>query len=374
MKPMTFGILVVVTLAAIGGAYYATQERKEITAGSFEKRPLYPDLLSRVNEVTELRVASQADGSLTMRREGDGWVLAEKHNYPADFDKISQNLVAVASMEILEPKTKRPENHADLFVEDVEAPEGTITRSVRVTARAGADTVADLVVGKSRPVDVGGGVFVRKKDQDQVWLVDGSYQPNTKALQWLDRNIVNVDSRRIVRVELKHADGATAEAAKPDIASEDMAYASPVPEGKKPKPAHEMNNLANIPDFLILDDVRPAEEMDWDGPTTLGRYTTYDGMTIVMTAVEEGDNTWFRLRAEPSARDPRLDAFVEEHQGQDSPQGRMADEMKPAETVAEEIAALNERLAPWAYRFTAYKTDKATSRPGDLLQDASIGQ
>ena len=75
MKPSTFAVLAVVTAAAIGGAFYATQERDAVIAESFEKRPIYPNLLSRVNDVTWIRVNSHADGPLTMSKQGGDWVL-----------------------------------------------------------------------------------------------------------------------------------------------------------------------------------------------------------------------------------------------------------------------------------------------------------
>jgi hypothetical protein len=42
--------------------------------------------------------------------------------------------------------------------------------------------------------------------------------------------------------------------------------------------------------------------------------------------------------------------------------------MKTAEEAAAEIASLNQRLAPWAFRFTEYKTGKAVERSADMLQ------
>ena len=71
----------------------------------------------------------------------------------------------------------------------------------------GDETLADLLVGRDRPAEVGGGVFVRKAGENQTWLASGSYQPNRRAIQWLDRNIVNIDSRRVHRVTMQHADG-----------------------------------------------------------------------------------------------------------------------------------------------------------------------
>lgn len=370
MKPITFAALVVVTVAVAGGAYYAAMQRDATIADPWEPKPLYPQLLDRVNDVSSVRVATQADGTITMTKQGERWTVAERHGYPADFETIRNALVELASMETLEPKTQKPENFADLHVQNVEAPEGTTTNSIRFTAKAGDEVLADLLIGKARPKDIGRGVFVRKYGEDQVWLASGSFQPDRRALQWLDRNVVNIDSRRILRVTVTHPDGDAFTVERTELGAEDMAYASPVPEGKEPKPANEMNNMANIPDFLIFEDVRPAAEIDWSADPIVSTYRTYDGLTLTVTAVKQDGQTWIKAAAQESPRVDGLDAFVEERKGQDSAAGRIADTIKTPADVTAEIEAANERLAPWAYRLTDYKSGKVTQRSADMLKDA----
>ncbi len=368
MKTSTFAALAVVTAAVVGGAFYATQEREAIIAESFEKQALYPDLLSRVNDVTWLRVYSQADGPLTMSKRDGEWVLAEKHGYYADIEKISQTLVELSSLETIEPKTKKPENFAALYVEDVDGPDGTITNSIQVTAKIGDETVADLLVGRTRPVDVGGGVFVRRNGENQSWLGSGSYQPNRRALQWLDRNIINIDSRRIARASMQHADGDGFSVKKSAITSEDVVYTSFVPPGMEASPAHEMNNMAQITDFLVMEDVRPVTDLDWGAPESILWFETYDGVKITIAAIKDGENPWFRIFLEPVDNDPRLAGFLAENKGKDSTQGRIADQMKAADAVSAEIERMNRRLSAWAFRFTDFKSGKATQRSADMLQ------
>ena len=374
MKPATFAALAVTTAVVAGGAYYATLQRDANIADPWERQPLYPNLMEQANDATSIRVASQADGTITITKNGDIWTVAERHDYPADFDKIREALVELANMETLEPKTNKPENFAELYVEDVEAPDGATTNSIRFTARANDKVLADLLVGRTRPKDIGEGVFVRKHGENQVWLANGSFQPNRRALQWLDRNVVNIDARRIMQVTVSHPDGDTFSVERSEMGSEDMAYASPVPEGRQPKPAHEMNNMASVPDFLIFQEVRPADEVAWTADPVVSTYRTFDGLTLTMTAVEQDGDIWVKASAAESPRADGLDAFIAEHQGKDSTAGRIADEFLSPDEVAAEIAAMNERLAPWAYQLTDYKSGKVTQRSADMLQPAGMGQ
>lgn len=369
MKPIAFAALAVVTVAVAGGAYYATLERDATIADAWQRQPLYPGLLERVNDATSVRVATQSDGTVTMTKEGDTWTVAEKYGYKADFDKIRDALVELASMETLEPKTQKPENFAALHVQDVTPKDGGNTDSIRFTAKAGDKPLADLLIGLTRPKDMGAGVFVRKHGDTQVWLASGSFQPPRRTLQWLDRDVVNIDSRRILRVTMTHPDGDTFTVERPDLGAENMAYASPVPEGKEPKAPNEMNNMANVTDFLIFEDVRPAQEVTWTADPVVSTYRTYDGLTLTLTAVKQDDHTWVKASAAASPRVDGLDAFAKEKKGEDSAAGRIADQVKTADAVTAEIAALNKHLAGWAYRLTDYKSGKVTETSANMVKD-----
>jgi hypothetical protein len=371
MKLTTFAALAAVTVAVAGGAYWAAQQRDAHIADPWQRQALYPGLLERLNDVTSLRIATQADGPLTMTKSGDAWTLAEANGYAVDFAKIRQTLVELSSMETLEPKTQKPENYAALRVEDVDVPAGKTSGSTRVTAKAGDAVLADMLVGLTRPADVGAGVFVRKAGENQVWLATGSYQPNPKALQWLDRNVVNVDSRRIAEVVVSHPDGDTYKVAKPEMGSEDMAYASPVPDGQSPKPVHEMNNMASVTDFLIFEEVVPASQIKWDAPQVVSTYRTYDGVLVTITAMKADDNkTWVQVAASVAPRTDGIDAYVAENKGKDSMAGRIADQFIAADAVSGAVDAINKRVGGWAYRLTDYKSGKVMQRSADMLQEA----
>ena len=149
-----------------------------------------------------------------------------------------------------------------------------------------------------------------------------------------------------------------------------MAYASPVPKGQQPKPVHEMNNMASITDFLIFEEVKPVEDVDWSQPAVVSTYRTFDGLTLTITAVKDGTNTWVRVAAAESPRADGTEAFITENKGQDSTAGRIADQFIAADAVVATVEDLNKRLAPWAYRLTDYKSGKVTQRSADLLQAA----
>jgi len=366
MRLKSFIVLAAVTILVAGGAFYTWNLRESSTRGTVTSEPLFPGLTDRINDIDRLTIRTSADGTITLVREGDDWGMAERHGYPAAFEKIRNTLIEIAALNTIEPRTSKPELYEKLQVEDVES---ELSSSIRVTAAAGDEIVADLIVGRTRPTQEGGGVFVRKAGEEQSWLAEGSIQPQRKFVQWLDRNIVNADQRRIRRVEMTRPDGQGVVISKQHPADEAYTLETPVPEGRKVKPDSELRALASITDFLILEDVRPQDEVDFASSPIIDRFLTFDGLELVMEVVEQDDRSWVRVTAGPTERFEGLDAFVEEHKGQDSREGRIADQMKTPEEIEKEIAAINDRVDGWAYRVTDYKTGKLKTTIEDITEN-----
>jgi len=130
-------------LPAGGAALTLVEEDPLPQAGTL----MFPALLDRVNDVTEVEVTS---GGKTYRlaREDSGWVAPDRDGYPLDGDKVHQLLVGTAGLERIEPKTGNPELYVKLGLED---PTGEDADSVRYVLKAGdGNAVADIIVGRLR--------------------------------------------------------------------------------------------------------------------------------------------------------------------------------------------------------------------------------
>ncbi len=371
-------IILAVVVAAIGGAaYHFSQERKALQSTAFEPGPLIADLETRINDVDEARLESQEGGVLTLvRREGQ-WAIAEHYGYPANGERVAGLLQAVATLKKIEPKTAKPENFARLNLDD---PAGENALGTRITLKSGEATVADIVVGLNQPEAMGGGVFVRQWDEDQTWLAEGEFKPKRRLLDLLDRNVVNVDGRRIRSARIQHP---PTDDAAPDAAGEAIliSKATPdqekyslgvdMPEGAQPKPDNELSSVARLPDFLILEDVKPATEIDMERPV-VGVFETFDGLRLTMRAARQGASddakTWVTVTAAAAARDPELDAFIEANKGQDSALGRIADEFKTPAEIDAEVEKWARKTDGWAYKLTDYKTQRLTVTTDDLVE------
>ena len=114
MKSNKFLIFTLVTIAVIIAATMMSRHRAPTT--TMEKQLLFPELLEKVNDVSTIELTKQ-DTSLSLLKHNNQWVIKQADNYPADFGKIRETVIAVAELMILAEKTSNADRYEKLGVE-----------------------------------------------------------------------------------------------------------------------------------------------------------------------------------------------------------------------------------------------------------------
>ena len=102
--------LVVLAIVAL-----ATGDRGVSRAAPGERA--FPALAAKLGEVASVAITRNGF-DLTLIRDGDSWLVAEKGNYPANAGKISQIVLAMADLALVEPKTQKADLYPRLDVEE----------------------------------------------------------------------------------------------------------------------------------------------------------------------------------------------------------------------------------------------------------------
>lgn len=372
MKPRSFLFLLVLTAATAAAAVAVLVNERVRSGDQVAGTMLYPGLLERVNDIDFVEVSTTVDGTVSARRDDGRWGVVQRHGYPADFKMLSEMLFDLARIELIEPRTSKPALYPKIRVED---PGESGAQSIRIVAKAGGETAADLLVGFARPEEVGGGVFVRRSGEAQSWLAEGDFRPVQLLTRFLNRNICNVEQRRIHRTRLTHADGETVTVFKSGPEETEWKLEEPLPEGRKAKANHELSPLTSWLDFLIFDDVRPAAEVDFSEPLVAGRFETFDGTVVEVRMARQDDDYWVAIAASPGTADPRVEPLLEARGTMDADklEGSLQMALKTPGEAAEEIGKINATAGGWAYRVTDYKTDKFRTRLAQLTEAADGG-
>ena len=217
----------------------------------------FPALAAELGEVASVGIA-RPPLTLTFVRDGEGWLVAEKGNYPAAAGKIPQIVLAMADMTLVEPKTQKADLHQRLEVDDAGKGKSTL---VTLKDRSGGP-LAELIVGKRRYDRLGAGndgVYVRKPGDAQAWLASGSLEFSDQLSSWLDRRILDIPQKRITKVTLTQPDGTKLVISR---AAPDAGFTvEDAPPDAKFKSETTTGEPALALETLDLDDVKPAAEM-----------------------------------------------------------------------------------------------------------------
>ncbi len=384
MKLKTLSSLAVIAAVLIIVAVFMAEQQEPGAPPTGQ--PVFPALKTVINDVTELNVATQS-GTITLHQQEDTWRVKEKYDYPADLGTVRETLIGLAELTTLEPKTRKPELYEKLGLQDVNA-EGSL--STGITLKDATDnTVAAAVIGNDRPAQGKSGykeLFIRKVGDPQTWLVEGRLTVDKNPGKWLDKELTQIETKRVRRLTVTHPDRTrlVVEKAKPSDLNYQVAN---LPEGLEIESQFTVNNIVSTVTSLSLDDVKPVSEIPFDGqPVVTAVFETFDGLQgtvqllpkddknhVTISATFNPDLVWKpepENEAEPEKEsDPQADEQPDtDTQDKEADTNPEQPKIKPEAEVKAEIEALNKRVADWVYVIPKFRADTLLKKPQDLLK------
>jgi hypothetical protein len=298
-------------------------------------QPAFPALAAKLGDVVSVSVSREGT-TITLIRDGDSWLVAEKGNYPAKAAKISQIVRAMADLTLVEPKTQNPDLYPRLEVED---PGNGKSALVAVKDKSGGD-LAQAIVGKRRYDRLGAGndgVYLRKPGEAQSWLARGTLDPSGDPASWLDRQIIDISEKKIAKVTLTQPDGSKLVIGR---AAPDASFAvEDAPADAKFKSESTIGGPAAALETLDLDDVKPAGELPVpDKDVVTASFITFDGVTVDLRLIERDKSNWIAIYATGSGS---------------------------AEAEAKKI---ENKVSHWTYAIPAYKANLLKTKLADLVE------
>jgi hypothetical protein len=249
MSSKTLGILALLTVVLLVAAIIAYGSRRG-SGPTGERALLYPALADRINDVESIGILGP-DGAFTIARSGDEWTVVEKGGYPAQFQKVKSAVVGVSELEIVEPKTSRPDLYERLGVSQ---PGEADARSMLLTLRdASGQEIVSLIVGDQSTGSTNRR-FVRRAGEEQSWLAQGDLSIDADAMEWIERNIVGIQRDRIQNVEITHPDGESVFIYRDSEDQRDFTV-SDIPEDRELTFAGAAGGIATGLAFLRIEDV-----------------------------------------------------------------------------------------------------------------------
>ena len=224
---------------------------------------------STLEKAAKLRL-SDAGKSITLARQSDGtWRVADYHDFPADFQKLSSFVGNLTDAKLQRLVTSNPDRIARLEFKDTKIE----------LLDASDKSLWSVTLGKQ--AESGGGRFVRFGDEPKAFLANLSAWLDTAAKNWADSTLIRLKPEDIAKIELGSPTDLTF-----TRDAKDAVWTSPqTPESQTPdssKLASLLTSLTSLrfSDTTALDDPKLAEANPHSRTIKL---TTFDDQTLALT-------------------------------------------------------------------------------------------
>ncbi|MGH8521671.1 MAG: hypothetical protein ACREU9_09700, partial [Gammaproteobacteria bacterium] len=183
-------------------------------------------------------------------------------------------------------------------------------------------------------------------------------------MEWLVKDVAHIPSERIREVVIQKPGQALVRVYKNDPKDADYTLDA-LPKGHKVKSQLTLNSLATSLEYLRFDDVAPRADLKLPADPTVTTLRTFDGLVAIVESAIVKDKTWASVEFSFDAEAAKQAAFATEKV---APAGGKPDakaeaggkKVAPSPSVAEEVKALSEKTAHWAYGLPSYQGELLT--------------
>ena len=301
------------------------------------KTSLFPALIDSVNEITEVTIEDRRFKSILKKIDGV-WYLHNKDNYPATTSGIKQLALELSNLKILEAKTSSVEKYAKLGVNNLSV-EGS--QASQITVSTSEKKLLSLLIGLSPKEAKKAKRYIRLTDETAAQLVAGQITASTNPIEWLDPQIIDLDSKSIKRLTIDVPEEKKIVISK-NTESEDFFTLQDIPESFEMKSKTIVSSIPAILIDLRLNDVISANAVTDLEPSQKTTVTTFSGLEILLT-----DYIW----------ENKHYTVFEAYLGKDK-----------KELPNSMIEKINNKVRGWAYEIPAYKRRMINRKFNDLIQ------
>ena len=296
MKPKTFVITALAAVVSSIAAVIVYTTHNQWDQGRIAGEKLVPALASGEADVRSLVISHEGE-TITLESNADGqWTLKERDGSPADPDKVRSLLVKLAQAELIEAKTRMPDRHALLELEDPSA-EGAKSRSLKILDGNG-NVVADLIIGKRHWEAFGtgkSGTYVRKAGDAQTWLANVEFNLYARIRSWIEPKIFDTESSNIQWLTV-HIPGEETLRIEREAGDDGKAKFVGFPDDVKLKDASAADGILRAAAYIDADDVRKLDSPP-SGDVNVVSFATKDGLEVTLWLRKDGDDYWLSLAA-----------------------------------------------------------------------------
>jgi len=301
-------------------------------------------------------VLGAGESAVTLKRQGKGFVVANKDNYPAEISEINNLLSKSLEIQTAQFITDDAGNHEDLEVTEEKA------RSVVKFLKPDSLLLAGFAIGKGK--ELGEGTYVRLLPGDKVYVALNTPWIREQAMDYIKQELISVKREDIESVTVSSANGEYTLRAKEDG---DQIVLENTPAGKKLKDSDSQSVFTALTN-LRCDDVKRApalREPRKSSDLTFDRQyvcTLKDSTVYVIKIAQKDDKTYVSCEADFTDKTPVMKG--------DEVESEEELKKKEAKLLARDKAKeFTVKHQGWIYEIAEWKAKNLTKELLDLVED-----
>lgn len=314
MSPRGYITLAAATaIALIAAIVLIVTEQLQASTDRHGTDLMFPALAERQAEITQVSIDALRYDLVLEKRDGQ-WVAVNNGDYPVRSEPIDTMIAGLATLVEYERKTDNPDNYDLLHV----VGPGDDRDDTRVTViAANGDVLMDAILGKEA-VAIGantrGGMYIRRVDEDRVWLAEGAARPPTFTSDLFDM-LFNIPGRDVGRLTILAGDTVLFDAIKTDFATGDyeLEYLDPSigPAGSTANDSAVRGMSQAIVSTTFVN-VKSADDVTVAPDARTLRYVTQQGLSLSVTLASDADGTTYVIYTASAAPGSEAEAQAAE--------------------------------------------------------------
>jgi len=367
-------ITLLVLVALIGGAglyLYNARRSSYAESGTAAGGKLMGNL--PVNDITRITIKHETNG-VDLVKKDDLWRVAERQDYPANFVEISQLLLKLRDLKIVQTEKVGASQLPRLQL----APgQGTNSPMVIEFKGAGDKPIQTLLVGKAHMKKSAGrsgmgddegwpdGRYVKVGGSDDVAVInDPLEQIQTRPEDWLDKDFIKVEKARSVEVDFPVATHSWKLTRETESGEWQLADAKPDEKLDSTKTVSVSHPLGN-PSFS---DVLPGDQLEGTGtnaPVVVKIGTFEDFHYTIHVGQKTNEN--YPVTVAVTAVIPKERIAGTEEKPEDK--AKLDKEFKDREQKLEDKLKQEQSFASWTYLVAGWTIEPLLKERAQLLAE-----
>jgi hypothetical protein len=293
-------------------------------------------------------VLGTGEDEVTLKRQGRGFVVANKDNYPAKASEINNLITKSLEIQTSQFVTDNAANHEDLGLTEEKA------KSLVKFFKPDSSLLTGVVAGKAK--ELGQGTYVRLASSDKVYVAPSIPWLGGTAMSYIEQELISVKREDIVSVTVSTAGGEYTLKTTDDGKS---VVLENIPAGKKFK-----NNDGDSV-FTALTSLRCDDVTKSSGDLTFDKQficRLKDSTVYTLKIAQKDDKTYTTCQAEFTDKTPVMVGTKAE------PEEEL--KKKEAKLLAQENAIkFTKKHQGWVYEIAEWKAKNLIKELSDLIED-----